>query len=63
MHIDVPFLPFYLFTFLPFYPFYFFTFLLFYFFTFSLFPLSQFVSACGHSVYDAFHEVDVDFTD
>ena len=51
---------FYLFTFLPFYLF---TFSLFHFFTLSLFHFSQFVSACGHSVYDAFREVDVDFTD
>ena len=51
---------FYLFTFLPFH---FFTFSLFHLFTLSLFHFSQFVSACGHSVYDAFREVDVDFTD
>lgn len=51
---------FYLFTFLPFH---FFTFPPFHFFTLSLFHFSQFVSACGHSVYDAFREVDVDFTD
>ena len=54
------FLLFYLFTFLPFH---FFTFSLFHPFTLSPFHFSQFVSACGHSVYDAFREVDVDFTD
>ena len=54
------FLPFHFFTFSLFYPF---TFSPFHFFTFSPFHFSQFVSACGHSVYDAFREVDVDFTD
>lgn len=59
---------FYLFTFSPFHfftfsPFHLSTLSLFHPFTLSLFHFSQFVSACGHSVYDAFREVDVDFTD